>query len=729
MKKHPRFQTRLLRPAVISLALCLPLLCRADTVVAPGQLATTDSIFGAGPLGAPNYRSQRMFGPSHFPQGIALVITELRFRPDRFYGFAFTSTVPNIQFNLSTSTRDPNALVDATYANNVGDDDTVVFSGAITLSSRFTGPANGPKDFDIVIPLTTPFIYNPEAGSLLVDIRNFSGGVSVSPLSGTGVSTDSATRVGGSLAGASGSPDHGAEAMQFVYTPTNAPPVPPSPVWVKRGPYLQLVTTTNIIVRWRTNRATNSVVTFGASSLSHPWAITNATWTNEHVVTLTNLSPDTKYYYAVAASDTNLSGGPDHFFTTAPARPRPTRIWAIGDSGCADQPRYYTLQDPFAVRNAYTNYTGTRPTDVWLMLGDNGYMTGTDESYQTNVFGTYPSLLRQTALWSTIGNHEVYGPGPDAPAYLNLFSFPENGQAGGAPSGTERYYSFNYGNIHFVCIDSEVSSRALGDPMLTWLEQDLAANTNDWLIAFWHSPPYTHGSHYSDSASDSGGKLIEMRERVVPILEDYGVDLVLCGHSHNYERTMLIDGHYGLGATFTASMAKDSGSGRIGESGPYLKTGTGPTPHEGAVYIVCGSSGWVTPGHSQIPAGQYLKHPASFTGLAQLGSMVIDVDGRRLDARFLRETGAIDDSFTMIKGRAPEPLRLATFRSQGGTITAQLKTRAGYTYRIERAASLSTPDWQPISGNITATGSTTKWTGAAAGGPENYYRAVLVSTP
>ncbi len=191
----------------------------------------------------------------------------------------------------------------------------------------------------------------------------------------------------------------------------------------------------------------------------------------------------------------------------------------------------------------------------------------------------------------------------------------------------------------------------------------------------------------------------------------------------------MIDGHYGLVATFTASMAKESRRGRIGDSGPYLKTSTGPSAHEGAVYIVCGSSGWVTPGHSEIPAGQYLKHPASFTGLAQLGSMVIDVDGHRLDARFLRETGAIQDSFTMIKGRGPEPLRLATFRSQGGNITAQLKTRAGYTYRIERSASLTNPDWQPISGNIIATGATTKWTGTAAGGPESYYRAVLVSAP
>jgi hypothetical protein len=67
----------------------------------------------------------------------------------------------------------------ATFANNVGADDTVVFSGPLSLSSAFTGPSAGPKDFDIVITLQTPFLYDPSAGNLLLDVRNFSGGTTI----------------------------------------------------------------------------------------------------------------------------------------------------------------------------------------------------------------------------------------------------------------------------------------------------------------------------------------------------------------------------------------------------------------------------------------------------------------------------------------------------------------------------------------------------------------------
>jgi hypothetical protein len=82
---------------------------------------------GAGGLAAAGYRMQEAYGSEHFPTQ-AMVITELRFRPDRFYGRAFTTTVASIQFNLSTTTRNPEAL-SATFANNTGGDETVVFNG------------------------------------------------------------------------------------------------------------------------------------------------------------------------------------------------------------------------------------------------------------------------------------------------------------------------------------------------------------------------------------------------------------------------------------------------------------------------------------------------------------------------------------------------------------------------------------------------------------------------
>src|SRR5688572_25498648 len=99
--------------------------------------------------------------------------------------------------------------------------------------------------------------------------------------------------------------------------------------------------------------------------------------------------------------------------------------------------------------------------------------------------------------------------------------------------------------------------------MLTWLENDLAATVQPWIIAFWHHPPYTKGSHNSDTESD----LIQMRQNALPILENYGVDLVLSGHSHSYERSYFIDGHYGLSGTFSSMHQIDSGDGRVSGDG------------------------------------------------------------------------------------------------------------------------------------------------------------------
>ncbi|MEO7317424.1 MAG: hypothetical protein ABIZ56_00385 [Chthoniobacteraceae bacterium] len=108
------------------------------------------------------------------------LITEIRFRPDAGDGGAFSRTLPSIRIDLSTTSAAENTL-SATFASNVGANNVSVFGGvtggALALSSAFTGPAVGPKAFDIVITLTTPFFYNPAFGNLLMDVRNFGGGI------------------------------------------------------------------------------------------------------------------------------------------------------------------------------------------------------------------------------------------------------------------------------------------------------------------------------------------------------------------------------------------------------------------------------------------------------------------------------------------------------------------------------------------------------------------------
>lgn len=170
--------------ALLLLGVISPAYAITPDIVVPNSLRNTEGNsnngypFDLAQTGLSSQRYQQVYAASQFsglPSGGGL-ITQLIFRPDFFFGQAFMSTLPDIQIDLSTTSAGDDAL-STTYANNVGADDTVVYArGPLMLSSAFTGPPNGPKDFDIIITLTTPFHYDPAHGNLLMDVRNFGGG-------------------------------------------------------------------------------------------------------------------------------------------------------------------------------------------------------------------------------------------------------------------------------------------------------------------------------------------------------------------------------------------------------------------------------------------------------------------------------------------------------------------------------------------------------------------------
>ena len=109
---------------------------------------------------------------------------------------------------------------------------------------------------------------------------------------------------------------------------------PATAVEISRGPYLQRGSTTGMVVRWRTDVATDSVVRYGASPAALNDSASDAAPTLEHAVAIDGLSADTRYYYAVGSGAAVLVGGDTaHSFRTAPTAAGPVHVWAIGDAG------------------------------------------------------------------------------------------------------------------------------------------------------------------------------------------------------------------------------------------------------------------------------------------------------------------------------------------------------------------------------------------------------------
>ncbi len=402
---------------------------------------------------------------------------------------------------------------------------------------------------------------------------------------------------------------------------------------VTRGPYLQQNTPESIIVVWRTAQASTAQVRYGLSPQVLGSVVVSNQSATQHEIRLTGLRPDTLYYYAVGTADRVLVGGDtQHFFRTSPVhgQVKKMRLWVVGDSGTGGSAQ----RD---VRDAMLRFVGQRPPDLFLHMGDMAYNSGTDSEFQQNFFAIYQDILRITPCWPTLGNHEGQSAdsGTQSGPYYDAYVLPKGGEAGGVASGTEAYYSFDYGHVHFIVLDSHDSSRSTTGPMLTWLKADIAATKQPWLIAYWHHPPYTKGSHDSDTES----QLREMRERALPILEAGGVDLVLGGHSHIYERSYLLHGAYDTPTT-AAGKIVDQGDGKLEGTGPYQKIAAGT---KGAVYVVAGHGG-----ASLSQASR--PHPVMYVTEKEHGSCLLDISEHALTLTNLRKDGVISDRFTLVKG-------------------------------------------------------------------------------
>lgn len=429
--------------------------------------------------------------------------------------------------------------------------------------------------------------------------------------------------------------------MQSVYAQT-----------LIRGPYLQVATSSSIHIRWRTDIPAGSRVRYGLSQGSLNMTDEDLPSKTEHELTISGLTPSTQYWYSIETASAVLQGNADNYFYTLPTPGSKAlyRIGALGDCG-------NNSTNQVDVRNALITYLGNNYMNAWLLLGDNAYPNGRDDDYSSGFFNIYrDKFLKQNPLFTSPGNHDYDAGGSSLATrsnvpYHKLFSMPIDGEAGGTASGNKAFYSFDIGNIHFLSLDSygrETSATRLYDttgPQVTWVKQDLDNNTNkDWIIAYWHHPPYTMGSHNSDSEAE----LVNIRSNFIRILERYGVDLIICGHSHVYERSRLMKGNYGMETTFSASQHNVSPSNGLYDgtpgSCPYVKRSA--FGNEGTVYVVSGSAGQKQQGTAAAP---YPHNAMFYSNNTEGGAVMLEIQDNRLDLKWICADGVIRDKFTMMK--------------------------------------------------------------------------------
>jgi len=396
-----------------------------------------------------------------------------------------------------------------------------------------------------------------------------------------------------------------------------------------RYPYLQSTTTDSTTVLWWTFEDSDGSVSWGPSGEALDQSASSTTGT-AHAVALTGLEASTAYDYRVEDGDGELLG--EGTFTTHPpvGEPARVRLWAIGDSGTGNPPQFDNYE-------TFQSATEAERPLAMLHLGDIAYHVGSHEEFSHNFFAVYADFLAEQTVYPTIGNHEAFTSTSEDQSgpYFEAFVLPTAGELGGVASGTEAYYSFDLANMHVIVLDSADTDRAADGAMALWLEQDLAATTQDWIVATWHHPPYSKGTHDSDMDIHH----IEMREHMVPLLEAGGVDLVLSGHSHIYERSYLLDGAYDTPTTDAGVL--DNTDGALEGDGPYQKP-EGITANNGAVYVVAG--------HGGTGVGGEGGHPVMYMHEVEWGNVLIDLDDDHLTLRNLRIDGTYTDEFTLVKG-------------------------------------------------------------------------------
>jgi 3',5'-cyclic AMP phosphodiesterase CpdA len=282
-----------------------------------------------------------------------------------------------------------------------------------------------------------------------------------------------------------------------------------------RGPYVQDVTATSAVIVWASEEPGIGVVKYGKTPELERERIDRRVG-RRHAVEIADLEPGSTYHYrAEGVGGSWPTGG----FRTAPVGENCSFSFAVvGDSGSGGKGQL-----------AVAGLLGRLEPDFILHTGDVVYPAGQERHYDRRFFAPYGDIIKEVPIFPVLGNHDVRK--GNGAAFLSNFHLPL-----GSPGSTKRYYSFDWGDAHFVALDSELYYNDKGSSskeQKDFLERDLGATRRRLKIVFLHRSPYGSSRHGGDET---------VRADLEPLFARHKVNLVFAGHDHVYERTLPIRG-------------------------------------------------------------------------------------------------------------------------------------------------------------------------------------------
>ena len=350
-----------------------------------------------------------------------------------------------------------------------------------------------------------------------------------------------------------------------------------------------------IVITWKSSSPYLPVVRYGTNSASYIWEKTGKSfWSNAcatyiHTVKITELEPEKLYYYVCGSTTTGW--GQERTFMTGPKKGSLKNFSFIVSADSRSNP---TLNQIMKNRLKSTEAK-------FIIFGGDIVNNGSSQSDWNEWFDIYEDLISSIPFFSCDANHEN-----SSHNLFDQFVWPNN----------EKWYSFNYGNAHFIFLQvkSEKDTIPIDSKQYKWLENDLRESDEDpdikWKFITFHAPVYCDSVHPSNTS---------LRETLSPLFEKYHVDMVFNGHNHLYERSKKIDNNIVI------------------EDGPIYKSNV-----NGVVYITnCLSA----PLHNISPT----KYTAFAMKCHEYGIVEIDNSNSTLTFSAYNENGVIIDSCTIKK--------------------------------------------------------------------------------